>query len=127
MEGSLLIFFLIIYLGYRNGLIAKLKGKSPIVWVLITIASYLFFYILGVLAVLIILMNTGQIDLTSIQNAQDIAARNALSERLMQVMGANPIHYITVQAFGLGGYLLVRYILERMPTINIPKDNEGVV
>ena len=115
---------LIIYLAYRNSLIAKLKGKSPTVWAVMTLVAYFVFYMIGIIVVMVIMVRSGQISAAMVQNIQK---NNALTAQLMNVLQEHPIHVLTIEAFGLGGYLLVRYILERMPIKNMPKDHEGVV
>jgi hypothetical protein len=119
--------FLVIYLAYRNGLVAKLKGKNTTGWVLLTVVSYLFCYVLGFVVVLIILINNGQLDINSMNAIQGSKANMDAANQFVQIVSNNYIHLLTMEAFGLGGYLLIRYFLERMPDVNIPKDHEGVV
>jgi len=125
MLGVVLVIFLIVYMAYRNGLIAKLKGKNQVLWVLLTLVAFWMFASLGGFIVLQILISTGQINATDYKAASETADK--LNDLLTPFLISNPIHIITIMAFGMGGYLLVRYILEKMPNINIPKDNEGVV
>jgi hypothetical protein len=125
MLGVVLVIFLIVYMAYRNGLIAKLKGKNQVLWVLLTLVAFWMFASLGGFIVLQILISTGQINANDYKAASETADK--LNDLLTPFLISNPIHIITIMAFGMGGYLLVRYILEKMPNINIPKDNEGVV
>lgn len=125
MLESLLLIFLILYMAYRNGLIAKLKGKNQVLWSLLTLVSYWICSGIGALVVMIILIRSHQITQADIERVS--GSQKAVNDLIMPLMLDNPIHFITIMVFGLGGYLLVRFILERMPIKNMPKDHEGVV
>jgi len=112
-------------MAYRNGLIAKLKGKNQVLWSLLTLVSYWICSGIGALVVMIILIRSHQITQADIERVS--GSQKAVNDLIMPLMLDNPIHFITIMVFGLGGYLLVRFILERMPIKNMPKDHEGVV
>ena len=99
------------YLSYRNGLRARLKGQNPFMWGIITFAAFLAMMVLGMLIVIVYfcrdVINLNQLSST---DPKSIAATQ---QQIMQVFDANPLHYITVVLFGVGGYLFVRYILDR--------------
>jgi len=107
------------YLSYRNGLRARLKGQNPFMWGIITFAAFLAMMVLGMLIVIVYfcrdLINLNQLSST---DPKSIAATQ---QQIMQVFDANPLHYITVVLFGVGGYLFVRYILDRKPNKKEPE------
>lgn len=118
--------FLIIYLAYRNSLLAKIKGQNPIVWVLLTIASYFMGYVIGGVVVLMILINDGLITLTDV--SKNPQAMDGMAKQITQALGDKPIHLISMELFGIGGYLLIRFLLERMPDkVNKLPENNDVV
>lgn len=89
---------LAIFCSYRNAQLAKIKGQNTVVWVIITIALYFVFYTIGA-AILIAIMYKGPWQ------------QSALTDYLLN----HSLMVVTFMFFGLGGYLLTRYILERMP------------
>jgi len=107
------------YLSYRNGLRARLKGQNPFMWGIITFAAFLAMMVLGMLIVIVYfcrdVINLNQLSST---DPKSIAATQ---QQIMQVFDANPLHYITVVLFGVGGYLFVRYILDRKPNKKEPE------
>jgi len=104
---------LIAYLSYRNGVKAKLKEQNPILWGILTVVAYLLFMVVG-LFIVILNFCKDSINLNMF-SSQDLKTREAAQQQLLQVFSANPLHMITVELFGIGGYLLVRYILDRKP------------
>jgi hypothetical protein len=104
---------LIGYLSYRNSVRAKLKEQNPILWAFITVVAYLFFMFIGVFIVIFNFCKDA-INL-SLFSSSDAKTREAATQQLMQVFSANPLHMVTIELFGIGGYLLVRYILEKKP------------
>ena len=107
------------YLSYRNGLRAKLKGQHAITWGVITALSYIFFMLIGFFFVV---YNFCKNDINLNQlSALDTKAREAAAQHMVQVFSANPLHLITMEAFGFGGFLLIRYILDRKPNKKEPE------
>ena len=43
----------------------------------------------------------------------DPKSRAAASQQLYDALAANPLHQLTIEFFAIGGYLLVRYILDK--------------
>ena len=86
-----------IFCAYRNALLAKRKGQNVIVWAIITIVAFFLAYSIAG-GILIAIMYRGPLD------------QAALSEYIL----SRPVLSITLMFFGMGGYLLTRYILERM-------------
>ncbi len=110
---------LICYLSYKNGMRAKGKGQNAIAWGVATVASYLLFMMVG-LFVVVFSFCKDAINLEQMSST-DSKVREAAAQQLMQVFASNQLHLITIEAFGVGGYLLIRYILDRMPDKKEPE------
>jgi hypothetical protein len=110
---------LLAYLTYRNGIRAKQKGQNAIVWGIITAVTYFVGMMIGMFIVIIYFCKD-VINLNSFA-AMDLKARQAATEQLIEVFKANPLHMVTVELFGVGGYLLIRFILDRKPTKKDPE------
>ena len=110
---------LMAYLAYRNSLRAKLKGKNPVLWAFITVGAYLVAMIIGGL---IVIFNFCK-DAININNfsSLDSKSREAATQQLMQALQSNPLHLLTIELFGVGGFLLVRYIIDRTPDKKTPE------
>lgn len=91
-------FLLSVFCAYRNAILAKRKGQNVVVWVIITIVAFFLAYSIGG-GILMMVLYKGPL------------SPEALSEFIL----TRPVLGITILFFGLGGYLLTRYILERMP------------
>jgi len=79
----------LIFLTGTIGMLAKKKGKKSGLWKLYTVLSWFGCEIVGMILSVIITKNTNII--------------------MLGIVGL---------AFGFGGYLLVKYILEKMPDVN---------
>ena len=110
---------LLVYLTYKNSVRAKQKAHNAIVWSVITVVSVLVAYFIGFVfvAVTFCVHNVNLAQLSS----TDIKTREAVTQQIVQAFATNPLHLITIEAFGLGGYLLIRYILNRMPDKKEPE------
>ena len=110
---------LLVYLTYKNSVRAKQKAQNAIVWSVITVVSVLVAYFIGAFFVVVTFfahnVNVAQF------NSTDKKATDALMQQMSQAFATNPLHLITIEAFGLGGYLLIRYILNRMPDKKEPE------
>ena len=92
---------ILIYLAYRISIRAGLKGQNRALWILITL--FCFFLGEGIgLTIIVSLFYHG------VWNAQ----------ALVSFMYAQPIRMVFTLMCGIGGYLLIRYILDRMPDKN---------
>ncbi len=107
------------YLSYRNGLRAKTKGQSPVLWGLITFFAYFFALVFGMYFVILTFCKDS-IDLTH-NTAFDYKASMAMAEKMDAVLAANPLRMLTIWMIGFGGYLLVRYIIDRKPDKKEPE------
>lgn len=86
-----------IFCAYRNGQLAKQKGQNTVVWGIITVVAFFVTYSIGG-GILVAIMYNGPMQ------------PEAISEYIL----TRPVLSITLMFFGLGGYLLTRYILEKM-------------
>lgn|SRR5690349_10889186 len=103
---------LLTYLSYRNGMRAKVKGLNTMVWTGLTACAYLAALMMGTFVVIsFFCRDISMEELSSL----DYQKRMAVSKQLEQIIATNPLHSTTIMMFGIGGYLLIRYILERKP------------
>jgi hypothetical protein len=101
------------FLSYRNGVRAKTKGQNPILWGLATFVAYVITMMIGIM---VVIANFCKDTINLAQfSSLDIKSREVARQQLIQVFQANPLHMLTIELFGVGGYLLVRYILDRKP------------
>lgn len=89
-----------IFCSYRNAQLAKRKGQNTVIWVIITLVAFFISYLIGFM-LMVGMFYRGPLE----QNA------------LIAFMLDHPLLVVTIMFFGLGGYLLIRYILERMPDV----------
>jgi hypothetical protein len=110
---------LLVYLAYKNSVRAKLKAQSAITWAFITVVAFLVTYFAGYFFVVVFFCR----DVVKLEQigAVDYKAKQAIAQQLVDAFAANPLHLLTVEMFGLGGYLLIRYILDRMPDKKQPE------
>ncbi len=114
------------FLSYRNGMRANFKGKSIGLYAFLTIVAFIVGEIVGGLVVIFLFCR----DLIHIASAGNPKAIAEMQEQINQAFAQNSFHSITVELFGIGGYLLIRYIIEQMPEKSKPKvplwpDNEN--
>lgn len=89
-----------IFCSYRNAQLAKRKGQNTVIWVIITLVAFFISYMIGFM-LMVTMFYHGPLE----QNA------------LIAFMLDHPLLVVTIMFFGLGGYLLIRYILEKMPDV----------
>ena len=110
---------LLVFLAYKNFVRAKQKAQNAILWTVITVVSFLVAYFAGYFFVILFfcrdVVRFGQLA------SMDPKAKTEVANQLVQAFSANPLHLITVELFGVGGYLLIRYILDRMPDKKQPE------
>lgn len=107
------------YLTYRNSVRAKLKGLNQVVWGGLTVAAFFAALIVGCFVV-VLYFAADNTTFAMLQSANE-EVRTAASERILEVMRNSPIQLITIDVFGFGGYLLIRYILEKKPNKKEPE------
>jgi hypothetical protein len=113
MVIDFLMIFLLGYLAFSNSVRAKLKGLNGLLWGFITVVAFFTAMFIGYFFV-IFNFCTDLMDM-KVMSSDDKEARIALTEQLQAIISANPLHVMTIEAFAFGGYLLVRYILEKKP------------
>ncbi len=110
---------LLAYLTYKNGMRAKLKAQNAVLWSVITLVCVTVTYFIGFVFVAMVFCakNVNMQQLSSV----DVKTKQAIAQQIVQAFSDNPLHLITVELFGLGGYLLIRYILNRRPDKKEPE------
>lgn len=93
-------FIICAFLSYRNGLLAKRKGQNIVVWVLITVVAFFLAYVIGAFIV-VALFYKGPFEQAALQ----------------AFMLENPLRVLTFMFAGIGGYMLIRRLLEKMPEL----------
>ena len=91
-------YILAIILGYRNGLIAKRKSKSTILWVFLTVLGYFIGEVIGTALV-----------------AGFFYRGPMVPKDLALFIWDDPTRSFFIFFSGLGGYLFIYYLLTRMP------------
>jgi hypothetical protein len=103
---------LLIFLSYRNGLKAKTKGLNGIVWGIITFFAIFITEMIGAAIVIFYFCR-------NIINVERLATDPSYKDTAVQQLGQefinNPLDPITIILFGIGGYLIVRFILDKKP------------
>ena len=110
---------LLVYLAYRNSVRAKLKGANGLTWGVITAVAFLAALVVGGMVV-IFNFCADSVNIQQFSSA-DPKIRMAASNQLMAALNNNPLHLITIELFGIGGYLLIRYILDKKPDKKEPE------
>jgi hypothetical protein len=105
---------LLIYLSYRNSIRAKNRGLNSLLWGAITACAFLAALMLG-LFIVIVAFCGDIISASRLTSTMDHNTRLALSHQVEQAIASNFLHMVTIDLFAVGGYLLIRYILERKP------------
>jgi hypothetical protein len=104
---------LLAVLTWRNSVLAKQKEQNAFLWGVYTIVAFFAAMFLGLLVVVICFCRD-VVDLSKV-NMVDEKSKNVLAHQLERYITDNPLQMITVYIFAFGGYLLVRYLLERKP------------
>jgi len=113
---------LLLFLGYRNGARAKLKGQNPVLWGVLTVVAYIVAYVIG-FAVVIMVFCRDAVDLNALAapGANIDAVQKQFQQQVIQAFQANTLRPLTVFMISLGGYLFIRYLLERKPNKKEPE------
>ena len=109
-------------LGYRNSAKAKLKGQNGLLWGVVTVISYIIAEGIG-LYIVIALFCRDVVDMSILSKANGNfdAVSKQFNAQVNQALMANPLRELTVFLFGLGGYLFVRYLIDRKPDKKEPE------
>ncbi len=112
MDFSGIVFIVFIaFLAYRNAMRAKAKEKSAGLYAFLTVLLFFVFEMIGGVFV-VLLFCRGEINLSLANNP---ANKQLLVDQMNQAFLNSPIRQFTLELFGIGGYLLVRYILDSVP------------
>lgn len=118
--------FLVIYLTYKNILRARAKEENTVLYASLTVLLFFVFWIIG-MGVVVAFFCRGVVDMQRL--AIDEKYKKEAADLLGQAFLANPLHPLTATLFALGGYLIVRYILDRKPEkkrkMDLWPDNES--
>lgn len=107
------------YLAYRNSIRARQKGLNGWLWAAATVIAFFSALCIGCLIVVFYFCaDSINIDMLS---SPDASIRAAASEQAIAVLNDNALHLLTIEMFGLGGYLLIRYILDKKPNKKEPE------
>ncbi len=125
--SGILFIAMVGFLAYRNGQLAKFKEKSVGLYALLTVFLFFAFEVVGGVLVVLFFCR-GEINMAL---ANDPANKQLLMQQMTQAFIDNPLRPFTIEIFGFGGYLLVRYILESVPDkkkkLPFWPDNENAV
>lgn len=114
MLSTIIYVAFIAFLASRNAAKAKFKGKSVGLFAFLTVILFILGQVTGALLVVFLFCR----DMITFPTVNTPEAMAAFQEQLNQAFASNPFHSITVELFGIGGYLLVRYIIEQFPEKN---------
>lgn len=103
---------LLIYLTFKNSTDAKLKDLNPYLYGVLTVVMFLIGEFIG-FAVVILVFLRGEIDFVKAQ--ADNNYREQAAQQIAQSFVSNPLNYATMLLIAFGGYLIVRYMIERVP------------
>jgi hypothetical protein len=101
---------LIGYLVYRNSTLARTKGRNIFLWGIGTFVAIFLAYTFGTMTLLLWFYRDAIPMLNDINKSQQAAQHIAMQMR------ENVLQYFYIMFCGFGGYLLIRYLLERIKT-----------
>ena len=108
---------LLIYFSYRNNVRAKLKDQNGVVWGLVTGVCIFAMEMVGAAFVVFNFCS----NVISVGRLSDPAYKDTAVQQLTIAFANNPLHRLTVDLFGFGGYLIIRFVLDRMPDKKLPE------
>lgn len=106
---------LMIYLSYRNSVRARVKGLNGWLWAGVTTLSFNFALLLGT-GIVVFNFCADRVNM-DLLGSPDPKVRTAVTMQLAKIVSHNPLHVTTIWLFGIGGYLAIRYMLERKPNL----------
>lgn len=119
----MLEIILITFLSYRNGVLAKQKGQNQWMWLFITLATSFITGAIGTMIVMLFFLGNS-VDWARVSSSPQYF--DTVQKQLQTAFMSNPLHELAIYAFSVGGYLLMRYILERMPDKKEPTQKKDV-
>lgn len=109
---------LLAYLTFRNGVRARQKGLNAVLWGGLTVLSYFMAFAVGVGVVIRNFMEGVNMALIT---SPDPKVRLEAQKQFQELYASNPLNVLTTVGFGIGGYLLIRFILEKKPNKKQPE------
>lgn len=106
-------------LAWNNSLRAKRKELNPILWAVYTVIAFFVSFIIGSLFVIFVFCRN-VIDF-NMMSSQDEQVRQQAAKMLENAILSNPLHSFTLVLFSFGGYLFVRYLIDRKPGKKMPE------
>lgn len=107
---------LLIFFASKNAARARMKDQNAYLWGFLTILLFFIFEMIGTMFVLVLFCKDLLKYLIQLSaSVNPLSGREQFNQRFVEAMAANPLHMITIMLFGMAGYLIVRYILERKP------------
>lgn len=106
-------------LAWNNSLRAKRKELNPVLWAVYTVIAFFVSFIIGSLFVIFVFCRN-VIDF-NMMSSQDEQVRQQAAKMLENAILSNPLHSFTLVLFSFGGYLFVRYLIDRKPGKKIPE------
>lgn len=110
---------LLAYFSYRNNVRARAKGLNGVLWGILTAFSFITMLFIG--SMVVIFGFYGDMINMDMLASTDPKVRADVSAQLVDMLGHNELHMLTIEVFGIGGYLLIRYILEKKPAKKNPQ------
>jgi len=110
---------LLTYLTFRNSMRAKLKGLNPVLWGGLTVIAFLSALFIG-FAIVVFGFCADIVDINAL-SSKDPEVRTAITQQIVEVVNNNPLHILTIELFAIGGYLLIRYLLDNKPDKKTPE------
>lgn len=102
-------FLVLFILIFTNGRIARRKGRNVFGWSALTFAAFIIVEtICGVIYVA--------------ATYKGAMTPQAVRDYMLQIQ-QQPIKVVTLLLFGVGGGLLIRFILEKMPAVSVNRDS----
>lgn len=100
------LLILVGYLIYKNAQLAKMKDKNMFLWGTLTFIAIFCAEIIGMMVLVF-----GYYP--ELMTAKDVAKSQEMARSISDSISNNVLQSFLVMFCGFGGYLLIRYILER--------------
>lgn len=116
-------FILIAVLAYRNAMRAALKGQNGVVWAVFTAVAWIVASMLGWMFIIACfyrdLFSASSLAATDFNQMWQQSKKRG--EAIAQGMAEHPLQGVTILLFSFGGYLLIRYLIDRRPDKKLPE------
>ncbi len=112
---AFLFIYSIFSLSSRNAKKARIKGHSGLLFAVLTLVSFIFFLFIGFYFE--VFLNRKELNLANFNDP------NKLEENVLQVsqmLSVNPLRVLTILGFSFGGFLLIRFIIDRLKDLSPP-------